>query len=231
MPWALFRRAPFAGANAVGLLFNAAFYGALFMIGLYVQHGRGASPLQAGLEILPLTVFLPVSNIVFARVSGRVAPGPLLAVALLVAGAASLAMVALSPATPYWALAAALGVTGAAGGLSAPAMTAATVNAAGARHANTAGSVLNANRQVGSLFGIASTGAILAVAPDWTTGAAWSFLLVGVAYVAAALIAWRLVHVPDRRRPAAAADTVDTADAADTSDTARAPRPHHARAD
>ena len=99
-----------------------------------------------------------------------------------------------------WMLAVALGLTSIAGGFISPAMTAATVNAAGTRHANTAGSVLNANRQFGSLVGIASTGAVLAVAPGWTAGAALSFLLVGAAYIAAALIAWRLIHLPERRQ-------------------------------
>ncbi len=204
MPWTLFHGARFAGANAVGFLFNAAFYGSMFMIGLYLQHARGASPLRAGLEILPLTIFIPVSNIVFARVSGRITAGPLLAVSFLVAGAASLALVAQSPTTPYWMPAIALGLTGIAGGFISPAMTAATVDAAGARHANTAGSVLNANRQFGSLVGIASIGAVLAVTPGWTAGAATSFLLIGIAYVAGALIAWRLIHLPERRQATAA---------------------------
>ncbi|GAA4602330.1 MFS transporter [Actinoallomurus liliacearum] len=205
MPWTLFRRARFTGANAVGFLFNAAFYGSLFVIGLYVQHARGASPLQAGLEILPLTIFIPFSNIAFARISVRVAAGPLLTVPLVVAGAASLALVALSPSTPYWMLAVALGLTSIAGGIISPAMTAAMVDATGTRHANTAGSILNANRQIGSLIGIASIGAVLAGSPDWTAGAALSFLLVGAAYLAAALIAWRLIHLPERREATAAA--------------------------
>ncbi|MBO2451736.1 MFS transporter [Actinomadura barringtoniae] len=194
LPWALFRRPSFTGSNAVGFLFNAAFYGALFMVGLYVQHARGASPLQAGLEILPLTLFIPISNIVFARVSGRLPAGPLLAVSLLVAGAASLFLAALSPSTPYWMLAAGLALTSIAGGIISPAMTAAMVNAAGTEHAGVAGSVLNANRQVGSLVGIASMGVVLAVTPSWGTGATVSFLLVGAAYLAGALIAWRLIR-------------------------------------
>ncbi|MEV5753146.1 MFS transporter [Actinoallomurus sp. NPDC052308] len=206
MPWTLFRSARFTGANAVGFLFNAAFYGSLFMIGLYVQHARGASPLQAGLEILPLTIFIPVSNIAFARISGRITAGPLLTVPLVVAGAASLALVALSPSTPYWMLAVALGLTSIAGGIISPALTAAMVDATGTRHANTAGSVLNANRQIGSLIGIASIGAVLAGSPDWTAGAALSFLIVGAAYLAGALIAWRLIHLPERREATTASE-------------------------
>ncbi|WP_067633605.1 MFS transporter [Actinomadura latina] len=201
MPWSLFRGARFTGANAVGFLFNAAFYGSLFLVGLYVQHVRGASPLQAGLMLLPLTAFIPAGNIAFTRVSGRVAAGPLLTVSLLVAGAASLSLVALSPSTPWWTAAAALGATGVAGGLTAPAMTAAMMDAAGTRHAGIAGSVLNANRQTGSLIGIASIGAVLAAAPGWATGAAVSFGLVGTAYLAGALVAWLLVHRREAARP------------------------------
>ena len=198
LPWALFRRPSFTGSNAVGFLFNAAFYGALFMVGLYVQHARGASPLQAGLEILPLTLFIPLSNIVFARVAGRLPAGPLLAVSFLVAGAASLFLAALSPSTPYWMLAVGLALTSIAGGIISPAMTAAMVNAAGTEHANLAGSVLNANRQVGSLVGIATMGVVLAVTPGWSSGATVSFLLVGAAYLAGALIAWRLISTRSR---------------------------------
>jgi DHA2 family methylenomycin A resistance protein-like MFS transporter len=204
MPWALFRGARFAGANAVGFLFNAAFYGSLFLVGLYVQRARGATPLQAGLQILPLTVFIPAGNVAFARVSGRVAAGPVLTASLLVAGAASLALTALSPSTPWWPPAVALAATGLAGGLAVPAMTAALVDAAGARHAGIAGSVLNANRQIGSLVGIASIGAVLAAAPGWATGAAVSFGLVGAAYLTGAVVAWCLIHRREAVRPCAA---------------------------
>jgi DHA2 family methylenomycin A resistance protein-like MFS transporter len=110
-------------------------------------------------------------------------------------------------------MAVALGLTGVAGGFISPAMTAATVDAAGVRHANTAGSVLNANRQIGSLVGIAAVGAVLAAAPGWTAGAALSFLLAGAAYITAALISWRLVRLPEHPGPAAAS--------------APGPHPHH----
>ncbi|NIH81521.1 MFS transporter [Amycolatopsis viridis] len=199
MPWTLFRDARFSGANAAGFLFNAAFYGSLFLIGLYLQHARGASPLQAGLQLLPLTVFIPPSNIAFARLSARVPTGPLLAVAFLAAGIATLALVALLPAAPYWLPAVALAVTSIASGLISPAMTAALVNAAGPGHANTAGSVLNANRQIGALLGIASVGAVLGLTPGWDSGATVALLLVGAAYLAGAVISWRLIHWPGRR--------------------------------
>lgn len=58
-----------------------------------------------------------------------------------------------------------------------------------------AGSILNANRQVGSLVGIAAMGAVLHSTPDWDQAAALSFLTVGATYLLARLSAWRLIVV------------------------------------
>ncbi|URM95004.1 MFS transporter [Actinomadura madurae] len=196
MPWTMFRDRHFTGANAVGLLFNAAFYGTLFLAGLYFQHAAGAGPLRAGLQILPLTVFIPLSNLAFARLSARIPNGPLLTVALLLAAAASFALTGITPASPYWATGAALAVTGIAGGIVSPAMTAVMVDAAGPENGNVAGSVLNTGRQAGTLIGIAAIGAVLGASSGWTTGATIAFALIGTSYVIAAGIAWRLIARP-----------------------------------
>ncbi|TDD59676.1 MFS transporter, partial [Actinomadura darangshiensis] len=198
MPWALFRGPLFTGANAVGFLFNAAFYGTLFLVGLYFQHAADADPLRAGLQILPLTIFIPLANLAFARLSARIPNGPLLIVALLVAAAASLVLTTITPTTPYWTIAAALAVTGIAGGIVSPAMTTVMVDAAGPANGNIAGSVLNTGRQTGTLIGIAAVGAVLGASSDWTKGAALSFTLIGAAYMTAALAAWHLIARPER---------------------------------
>ncbi|WP_030742022.1 MFS transporter [Streptomyces sp. NRRL S-31] len=199
MPWQLFRGHGFAGANIVGFLFNFALFGSTFMLGLYFQHARGASPFQAGLEMLPMTIFFPVANIVYARISARFSNGTLLTTFLLLAGAASLSMVTISASTPYWVVAVAVGVANIGAGIISPGMTAALVDAAGPENANVAGSVLNANRQIGSLVGIAVMGVVLNSTSDWNQGAAMSFLGVGLAYLLGGLSAWRLIVRPERR--------------------------------
>lgn len=199
MPWQLFRGPGFSGANLVGFLFNFALFGSTFMLGLYFQHARGASPFQAGLELLPMTIFFPVANIVYSRISARFSNGVLLTTFLLIAGVASLTMVTISPSTPYWMLAVAVGVANIGAGIISPGMTAALVDSAGPENANVAGSVLNANRQIGSLVGIAVMGVILNSADDWNHGAAISFLAVGVAYLLGGISAWRLISRPERR--------------------------------
>ncbi|MCO6004062.1 MFS transporter [Actinoallomurus purpureus] len=202
MPWALFRDPCFSGANAVGFLFNLALFGNLFMLGLFFQHARGASPFRAGLELLPVTFSFPLANVVFSRVSARFTNGTLLTVFLLVAGVASISMIGVSPGTPYWVMAVVIGVANVGAGVIAPAMTAALVDAAGREHANIGGSMLNANRQLGSLVGVAAVGAVLHVAHDWYQGASASFLLVGVVYLIGALCAWRLIAQPGgEKRP------------------------------
>lgn len=199
MPWQLFRGPGFSGANLVGFLFNFALFGSTFMLGLYFQHARGATPFQAGLELLPMTIFFPVANIVYSRISARFSNGVLLTTFLLIAGVASLTMVTISPSTPYWVLAVAVGVANIGAGIISPGMTAALVDSAGPENANIAGSVLNANRQIGSLVGIAAMGVILNSTSDWNHGAAVSFLAVGVAYLLGGISAWWLISRPERR--------------------------------
>ncbi|WP_217165377.1 MFS transporter [Streptomyces sp. AC512_CC834] len=205
MPWLLFRHSGFAGANIVGFLFNFALFGSTFMLGLYLQHARGASPFEAGLELLPMTIFFPVANIVYSRISARFSNGMLLTTFLLLAGVASLTMVTISSGTPYWVLAVAVGAANIGAGIISPGMTAALVDAAGPEHANVAGSVLNANRQIGSLVGIAVMGVILNSITDWNHGAALCFLAVAIAYLLGGLGAWRLIAYPERRLASATA--------------------------
>src|SRR5581483_8380550 len=115
--------------------------------------------------------------------------GTLLTAFLLLAGLASMTMVVVSSSTPYWVLALGVGVADIGAGVISPAMTAALVDAAGPENANVAGSVLNANRQIGSLVGIAVMGVLLQAIPDWDHSAAVSFVVISVVYLCAGLCA------------------------------------------
>jgi DHA2 family methylenomycin A resistance protein-like MFS transporter len=112
-------------------------------------------------------------------------------------------MVTLTTSTPYWLLALAVSVANIGAGVISPGMTAALVDAAGAEHANVAGSVLNANRQIGTLVGIAVMSVVLDTVSNWNRGPQVSFLLMGIAYLAGAFCAWRLISRAER--PAVAA--------------------------
>ncbi|MFJ4655824.1 MFS transporter [Nocardia sp. NPDC088792] len=193
MPWELFRRPNFTGANLVGFLFNLALYGSMFMLALYLQHARGDSPFRAGLELLPMTIWFPLGNLVYSRISAHVSNGALLTLFLSIAGIASLTMTTVSATTPYWVLALTVAIANIGAGIISPGMTAALVDAAGPEHANVAGSALNANRQIGTLVGIAAMSVVLTTITDWNHGPAICFLVIGIAYLAGAFAAWLLI--------------------------------------
>jgi MFS transporter, DHA2 family, methylenomycin A resistance protein len=198
LPWTLFTNPRYRGANLIGFLFNFALYGGIFMLGLFFQHARGASSFQAGVELLPMTIFFPIANVVFSKIAGRYSNGLLLTAFLVLAAVATLPLVAVSSRTPYWAIAVAVGAANIGAGMISPGMTAVLLDVAGPEHANVSGSILNANRQIGSLVGIAAIGVVLDAAPNWYAWAARSFLLIGLSYLIGALCAWRLVLVPER---------------------------------
>ncbi|MFI1912293.1 MFS transporter [Nocardia sp. NPDC020380] len=197
MPWELFRRPSFTGANLVGFLFNLALYGTMFLLALYLQHARGATPFQAGLQLLPMTIWFPLGNLAYSRISAHIPNGPLLTLFLSTAGIASLTMTTLSPTTPYWLLALTVATANIGAGIISPAMTAALIDAAGPHHANTAASTLNANRQIGTLVGIAAISVTLTTIPNDPRGPATCFLLIGIAYLTAAFTAWLLITRPN----------------------------------
>ncbi|MEV0278663.1 DHA2 family efflux MFS transporter permease subunit [Streptomyces sp. NPDC050610] len=198
LPGDLFADRRFSTANAVGFLFNFGVYGVMFMLALFLQNARGADPVTAGLELLPTQLVWPIGNVLYARLGLRVGNRTALAGALAYAALGMLALgLILSPDLPYWVLAVVLGVLNIGVGIASPALTGALMDAAGPQHANIASATLNANRQVGSLVGIAVMGAVLAGAGDWYTGAAVSFGLAFAAYGAGAALAWAgLRHVP-----------------------------------
>lgn len=199
MPWELFRQPAFAGGNVIGFLFNFALFGGIFVLGLFLQEAHGVAPFTAGLQLLPMTVFFPISNIIYSRISGKYSNGLLLTAFLGVAAVSTVGLVFISPATPYWLLAVAVGLANVGAGIISPAMTAVLVDAAGGDHAAVAGSVLNANRQLGSLFGIAAMGVAISVNHDWYSRASVAFAAITIAYVLAALSAWRMVWRPRLR--------------------------------
>lgn len=199
VPLDLFRDSRFTAANLVGFLINFGLMGGIFMLGLFLQNARGASPFLAGVQMLPMMAGPLVGNLTFARYSHRWGVRRPLIAALFLAGVASAALLGISDSTPYWMLAAAVGIANFGIGVSAPAMTFALMESAGAEHANIASSMLNTNRQFGGLVGVAVIGIALAHPDNWYVGARTSFLVTALCYGAAALITLKYVSAVGRR--------------------------------
>ncbi|MFI2186226.1 MFS transporter [Streptomyces sioyaensis] len=188
LPVSLFADSSFTTANAVGFLFNFAFYGALFVLGLFLQTGRGASPVAAGLQMLPAVLVLPFSNMLYARIGPRLGNRAALSGSLAFSAAGYvLLFLILTPGLPYGVLAVVLAVTHIGSGVSSPALTGALMDAAGREHADIGSATLNANRQIGSLVGIAVMGAVFTGAGSGYRGAACAFALTAGALAVAAV--------------------------------------------
>jgi MFS transporter, DHA2 family, methylenomycin A resistance protein len=194
VPGRLRRDSRFVAANAVGFLINFGLFGGTFMLSLFLQKAREASPFAAGVQLLPMMLVFVAGNLLFARLTPRLGSRLPMLVSLAAAGIGSLLLVATSPATPYWQMAVVLAAVNLAVGVSVPAMTATVMQVSGLSDANIAGAILNANRQIGALFGVAVMGVVLHESADWYRGASLSFLITGIAYMTAGVLVWRLIR-------------------------------------
>ncbi len=198
MPWNLFARPAFAVPNIVGFLYSGALYGNLYLMGLFLQNARHVSAFEAGLQLLPMTICFPLGNILYTRIHHRVTNAMIMTTCLMIAGIATLLLLRAAPSTPYWYIAVTLGVANSGAGLVTASMTAATVQAAGDEHANHAGAVLNTNRQLGVLVGVATIGLVLQSTTNWYRGLHIALGIVAAGYLLASATALILARVTPR---------------------------------
>lgn len=161
LPLSLFKSRIFCGAVSFGSLANFTYYGAVFVLSLYLQRVLGYTPVVAGLAFLPLTATFLVVNILSGWWVGRAGSrSPMTIGALIDAlGFALLTLVA-TAATPYWQLAIAFVMIPGGMGLGVPAMTTAVLAHVEREHSGIAAAVLNAARQAAGAIGVALFGAL-----------------------------------------------------------------------
>ncbi|QKH05674.1 MFS transporter [Bacillus cereus] len=195
IPSQLFRDSRFSAANMVGFLLNFSLFGGVFMLSLFLQEARGASPFMAGLQLLPMMAVFVVGNLLFAKVATRLGSRLPMLLALFTAGLGSLLLVIfISPSMPYWLLAIIFSIINLGVGVTVPAMTAIVMQAAGPSHANMAGATLNANRQIGALVGVAVMGVVIHLSEGWYNSASNTFITMTIAYLTASLLVWRFIR-------------------------------------
>jgi len=160
VPLTLLRDATFSAAVLFGICVNMAYYGAIFVISLYLQRAHGDTPLQAGLAFLPLTGGFLVSNVASGWVVARWGPRRPMIIGAAV-GALGYALLHLTQAeTPVVALLAPFLLIPAGMGLAVPAMTTAVLASVDRSRAGTASALLNTARQAGGAVGVAAFGAL-----------------------------------------------------------------------
>jgi EmrB/QacA subfamily drug resistance transporter len=156
-----FRSAPFSSASVIAVAAFAGLGGFLFLNTLYLQDVRGLSPLQAGLDTLPMAAMTmlipPFSGRIVGRRGGRIP--------LFIAGTtltiSCLMLVGLSATTPFTWLFTAYVIFGIGFGFVNAPITNAAVSGMPRAQAGVASAIASTSRQVGQTLGVAVVGSLV----------------------------------------------------------------------
>ena len=156
-----FRSVPFSSAALIAVAAFAALGGFLFLNTLYLQDVRGLSPLQAGLDTLPMAAMTMLLPPLSGRIVGRRGARLPLVVAGVTLTASCLMLVGLSATTPFTWLFTAYVIFGIGFGFVNPPITNAAVSGMPRAQAGVASGIASTSRQIGATLGVAVAGAIV----------------------------------------------------------------------
>jgi EmrB/QacA subfamily drug resistance transporter len=160
----LFRTPSYAFGSSIGLVYFAGFTAIFFVLALFLQTGRGYSPLEAGLAVTPFALGSAVASALGGRVVDRfgrrlVAIGLAAVVVGLIAADVVVGTVE-GPAVG-WALLVPLLVAGVGSGIVISPNITLALSQVPVSRAGSAGGVLQTGQRIGAAVGIAAVGALL----------------------------------------------------------------------
>ncbi|MDH6624472.1 DHA2 family methylenomycin A resistance protein-like MFS transporter [Streptomyces sp. LBL] len=177
VPLSLFKSRTVLVCLAAGFTINAVFYGAIFLLGMYFQQVRGASPVSAGAMFIPMCALISVVNMAGVKLAARKGARVPMAIGQLIMAGGSLLMLTVTPHTSFIIPVLLLVPIGLGGGLAVPSLTAAILEHVDSERAGTAAAVLNTSRQVGSCLAVAAFGALIADTSRFQHGMDTSFVI------------------------------------------------------
>lgn len=180
VPLSLFRSPVVTACVAIGFSVNAAFYGSVFVFGLFFQEVRGMSAMAAGLMFVPMTALIFLANIASARAAARFGARLPIAVGQLIAVAGLLALLGVDAETGRVTVAVLLIPLGIGLGFAVPSLTNALLDDISPDRAGMAGGVLNAMRQTGGAVAVAVFGGFVSGRTTFVPGLHRSLLMTAV---------------------------------------------------
>ncbi|MGK4579313.1 MFS transporter [Kitasatospora sp. HPMI-4] len=186
VPLNLFRDRSVAVCTFTGFALNFGYYGFVFVLTLYFQQLRGASPLSAGLMFVPMTAFTTVVNVTAGRMTNRYGPRLPMLIGVLIQAAGLLALLVVGKQTALALVLLLLVPLGIGGGLAVPPLTTAMLEAVDHERAGLASGILNSARQIGGAIGVAVFGALAAGGSGFIAGMHLSMLVSALSLVLAA---------------------------------------------
>ncbi|MFG1793945.1 MDR family MFS transporter [Nocardia sp. NPDC049149] len=157
IPLRLFRNPTFALGVAIAFVVGASLFGGIILVPQYLQVVRGASPIAAGLQLLPMVGGLMVGSIVSNRLiawTGRYRAFPIFGTAIVAVGLFLFHY--LTPETPLWRTMIFMAITGVGLGNLLQPITLAIQNAAAPKDMGVTSAAATFFRQVGGTLGVAA---------------------------------------------------------------------------
>jgi len=201
IPKILLTKPKFTITNILGLIINISLYGIILVLGLYFQIQLHLSPMVSGLLILPGMVVLVIGNLFYAKYTTKLKPSKLLigsvCVTLMGSGAMYLLSLILIP-LPNFVIIIIFSIMNLGIGVLVPAITTILMEASGREYSSIAGATLNANKQIGGLFGTAITGmVILRYGNNWNGIIQITFLMNIILYFIGFILAKKYISEGD----------------------------------
>ena len=156
-----FRSVPFASATVIAVCAFASLGGFLFLNTLYLQDVRGLTPLQTGLDTLPMALTAMVLSPLSGRIVGRHSSRRPLVVAGVATLVSCVMLERISPSTSFTWLFSSYVVFGVGVGLVNPPITNAAVSGMPRAQAGVAAGIASTSRQIGQTLGVAIVGALV----------------------------------------------------------------------
>ena len=198
-PIKLMSKAGFTVTNTLGFLTNVSLYGLVLVLGLYFQQYLHLSSMISGLLILPGMTVLVIGNIYYTRVSGKYLSNKLALGSLWLTLVGALALFLISfwiQPVPLWLIIVCFAVMSIGIGVLVPASTTILMITSGNEYASMAGATLNANKQLGGLFGTTIMGVITAsLGTQWIGIISWTFGINVLIYGLGLLLCWYYLAV------------------------------------
>jgi MFS transporter, DHA2 family, methylenomycin A resistance protein len=162
LPLSLLSQPVFSAALAVAGLMTFGMYALLFIMPLYFQTIRDATPFIAGLELLPMSLSFVVVSQLVGYLTNNLGPRIVMAAGMACMGFGALAIAFISEMTSLIVVELALLVVGIGLGLNTAPVNGVAVAAVPPARAGTASGVLNTARMVGATMGVAILGSVFA---------------------------------------------------------------------
>jgi DHA2 family methylenomycin A resistance protein-like MFS transporter len=196
VPPALLRDRLVAVCLAIGFVVNAAYYGLIFVFGLFAQDQLGYSAVRTGLVFLPMALLCTVTNLGSAKAAARYGARVPVLVGQAACALGMLLLFLVGRGTGGVLLAVLLLPLAGGLGFAVPSLTALMLGGIAPERAGLAGGVLNSVRQTGGALAVAGFGSMVARHGGFLAGLHVSLLL---AFILLALTTLATLALPKVR--------------------------------